>query len=178
MPAESDAVDISDSSQIVTWARNRDFEKLKRGIKRGANIEAKDRSGYTALHEAADHGYLEIARYLVEQKANIESRDQRGDTALAWAAYSGHFDVVQYLVEEARAKINTENVKGRTPLYWAMAGHRVACNKIADYLRDQVEKRYIKRAMKAATRDLDPVYMLHPLLNSTLESLPPRVEQA
>ena len=48
----------------------------------GANVEAKDDRGETALHGAATYGHESVVRILIEKGANLEAKTNVGKTAL------------------------------------------------------------------------------------------------
>ena len=62
-------------------------------IEAGADLEATEARGLTALHLAACAGRLEIVRLLVEAGANKEARDPSGITALQLAQFVGRKEV-------------------------------------------------------------------------------------
>jgi len=74
-------------------------EQVKLLIKQGANINAQNGSGDTALILA---GWitqnLDLVRYLVEQGADADIPNENGDTPLIDAAYLGSDDILQYLL--------------------------------------------------------------------------------
>ena len=74
-----------------------------------------DSSGRTALHHAARHGHVAIARILLERFIDLTNRTRLGATALHEAAEGGHSDVIQLLVEYG-ARVDTQDFFGRTPL--------------------------------------------------------------
>ena len=51
-------------------------------IENGADVNIKNNYGITALIYAAEHGNLEIVKYLVEKGANVNIKDNHGRTAL------------------------------------------------------------------------------------------------
>ena len=57
-------------------------------------------NGTTPLHEAAEHGHLEIVKYLVEECTIVRftCANGRGDSPVHSAALSGHLEVVQYFI--------------------------------------------------------------------------------
>ncbi|KAM3549052.1 hypothetical protein MY1884_008914, partial [Beauveria asiatica] len=68
-------------------------------LEKGAEIEAKDESGRTALGWAARQGHEAVVRLLLEKGAEIEAKES-GRTALWWAARQGHEAVVRLLLEK------------------------------------------------------------------------------
>ena len=87
-------------------------------IKKGANVNAKNRKEHTALHLAVHNAHKEVIRYLIQQGADINATEHEGDTPLAWAAYKRQIEVVKQLIELG-ANIHSQNNFGNTPLHWA-----------------------------------------------------------
>jgi ankyrin repeat protein len=57
-------------------------------------------AGWTALHEAAKRGHLEIVRLLLQHGAEPNAREAGDNTyPLHWAAAHGHIDIVRALLE-------------------------------------------------------------------------------
>ena len=54
-------------------------------VKRGADVSAKDRHGWTPLHDAAFGNASDAAALLIERGADINNRDDKGRTPLALA---------------------------------------------------------------------------------------------
>ena len=46
----------------------------------GADVNARDANGYTALHHAASRGDVEMIRYLVEKGADVTVVSRKGET--------------------------------------------------------------------------------------------------
>ena len=68
-------------------------------ISRGANADISDKSGFTPLHLAAEHGNREICINLLEEgKTQINAFDQHGATPLHFAIYQGHRHVAELLL--------------------------------------------------------------------------------
>ena len=66
-------------------------------IRSGANLNARDVCGGTALMTAARGGSVEIVRKLIKAGANVNAKDNVGQTALACAIASGHTEVADLL---------------------------------------------------------------------------------
>ncbi|MEK6236654.1 MAG: ankyrin repeat domain-containing protein, partial [Planctomycetales bacterium] len=69
------------------------------------NVAAND--GRTALHVAAEKGYLDIVKKLLEEGADPDGKTTDGSTPLLLAAKGGHKEVVDWLLkaQKAAAKI-------------------------------------------------------------------------
>ena len=66
-------------------------------IKNGANLEASQKEGWTALHIAIREGNTSITRLLVSAGAKIDSKTSHGDTPLMIAAKFERHDVYELL---------------------------------------------------------------------------------
>ena len=64
---------------------------------RRAEIEAKDKQGFTALAAACFRGHVAAATLLVDRHADIETRSNTGFTPLIWASQNGHVAVMELL---------------------------------------------------------------------------------
>ena len=110
-------------------------------VKAGANKNAKDGKGRTALMLTAGKGHVEIVRLLVEANADKDLQDCTGYTALMLAAETGHVDVARLLLD-AGAKKDLQHDDGCTALMHAVHnGHvdiaRLLVEAAADqYLQD------------------------------------------
>ena len=65
----------------------------------GADINARDQHGQTALMNAATNGQIEVVRLLADRGADLNHRAKYGLTAAMLAVVRGHVDVVRTLVE-------------------------------------------------------------------------------
>ena len=94
-------------------------------LKRGADLEEKDKNGWTALNTAAYFGNLEVLVTLLAAGANIEARtSNNGYTALHTAADKHHVPALDLLLRKG-ADITAVTGKGWTALNIAVyAGHR------------------------------------------------------
>ena len=104
------------------WAAaNDDLELVRALIKAGANVEATNQFGTTALTEAAIIGSAPIIDALLKAGADPNTKNPEGETPLMAVARSGKVDAAKRLLE-AGADVNAkESFGGQTALMWAAA---------------------------------------------------------
>jgi ankyrin repeat protein len=71
-----------------------------------ARVDVFDLEGRSALHLAAEHGYINVCDALLEHKAFINSKSRIGYTALHMAARNGYTMLVKSLIKEHSAVID------------------------------------------------------------------------
>ncbi|VDB88203.1 unnamed protein product [Peniophora sp. CBMAI 1063] len=104
--------------------RNGDVDVVGSLLSQGANLEALDTHGSTALFIAADMGKIDIARLLVTHGASvsmecIDRPELRPWTILQIAAHKGHADIVRLLLDNG-ADVDGHSEGRPTPLYEAV----------------------------------------------------------
>ena len=89
----------------------------------GAQVDAHDRKGVTALMEAAKWGRSRVAMLLLDRGAQVSARDKKGTTPLRWAAEShlSSASIVEVLLDHG-AQIQERNNTGVTTLMAAVEG--------------------------------------------------------
>ncbi|KAK2911778.1 hypothetical protein Q8A67_003911 [Cirrhinus molitorella] len=87
-------------------------------MKKGAEIQAFDKTGANAIYYAARHGHVGTLRFLHEKKCPLDIQDKSGETALHVAARYGNVDVVQYLCS-IHANPDLVDREQETPLHCA-----------------------------------------------------------
>jgi hypothetical protein len=102
-------------------------------IDAGADVNAKDGAGETALHYAAARGHLEACRLLIAAGANVDAVDTTGNTPMFSAIRHGEVGVFTLLVDSG-ASSNISNLLDVTPLHFA-----------ARYRRDEICRVLIAR---------------------------------
>ena len=86
---------------------------------RGLDIDAFGAYGWTALHEAASSGHLDIVILLLESGADPDVQDSlQKCTPIHLAAKNGHLETVRSLVRSG-ARLDLRNASGKIPQDWA-----------------------------------------------------------
>ena len=98
----------------------------------GANKEARDLGGKTAIILAANDKHVDAVRALIACGADINAADNEGVTALHMAARHGEEAIARILIE-AKANVDVRDFAGRTPWITALHLHR------EDALRELLE---------------------------------------
>ncbi|MCL4219359.1 MAG: ankyrin repeat domain-containing protein, partial [Candidatus Hydrogenedentes bacterium] len=79
--------------------RNARVEAVKAALENGADINATDGYGLTALHWAGINGCLDLAKLLVNRGANVNPREEgiTDMTPFALAKWLGYEEVAAYI---------------------------------------------------------------------------------
>ena len=91
-------------------------------LQRGAAVEAVDKTGYTALQNAAASGGIEVAKLLLDHGANVNGLGGTGYTAyrtpLMFAAQAGNVPIIKMLVSRG-AMVDLADADHETALFIA-----------------------------------------------------------
>ena len=98
---------------------NGKLDCVKALIEAGADLNAKENDGWTALHLAACNGKLDCVKALIEAGADLNAKDNDGWTALHLAARYGKLDCVKALIE-AGADLNAKRMMVRLLCIWLL----------------------------------------------------------
>ena len=71
--------------------------RIRKLLERGSDVNVRDYKGKTALHRAAQAGFLKIPRLLLEHDADLEARNEKGETPLFDAAFHGRCATLRLL---------------------------------------------------------------------------------
>lgn len=113
---------IKDGETLLTSAAHRgDFDSVKFLLQNGANVNAKNSLGDTALSCAVQFlgsSSTEIVKLLLESGADMNTRNERCATPLLLATKRNAEKVVALLLE-LRCETNVSNVCSLSPLHYA-----------------------------------------------------------
>jgi ankyrin repeat protein len=121
--------------------RRGSIEDLERLVAAGADIDARDEHGHTALMQAAVHGHAQVVEWLVRHGAELDHTAKYGLSALMLAVVNGHVAIVQILVR-AGAKLGLKGTgapgfAGKTALDLAQARGDRDLTAILEHRRDE-----------------------------------------
>ncbi|MBL8793734.1 MAG: ankyrin repeat domain-containing protein [Planctomycetia bacterium] len=103
------------NSSLADAAEQHNRAQLAALLKKGADLNAAQADGMTALHWAAHHDDLPLATLLLKAGANAKAANRYGVTPLALACTNGNAEIVTLLLE-AGATANTTLRGGETVL--------------------------------------------------------------
>jgi ankyrin repeat protein len=118
---------------LINSARLGRVDEVKTLLDKGANINARDSKGQTALIWGIQN--IDIVRLLIEKGANVNAYDKDGRTALIQAvfSYSGSLSILRLLIEKG-ADMNVRDEYGNTALMYGVSSPK------ADVVRLLIEK--------------------------------------
>ncbi|NPA58483.1 MAG: ankyrin repeat domain-containing protein [Aquificae bacterium] len=88
---------------LIVSAQLGDVERVKLALAKGADVNAQDDKGGTALHWAVFYGHGDIVRLLLMHGANPDIKDRNGITPVDVARINGRKEMLKIL-EEFRQK--------------------------------------------------------------------------
>jgi ankyrin repeat protein len=158
-----------DSALLRATMYNR-LDEVEELLAQGANANARDRRGHTALILAAGNSYgqMDILKLLLAKGADVDAANANGETALMWTAMRNSGDVTKVLLAK-KARVNIRNKKGQTALHIAAAGFHadiveaLLANGAEVDAPDQDGKTALILAANSA--GIVPDYAMDPLLN-------------
>jgi ankyrin repeat protein len=101
-----------------------DADKVSDFLARGADVKARDKDGWTALHHATLGGvHADVMRLLIRAGTDVNAKTLKGETPLMFSASKGKVEEVRTLVE-AGVDVNAADGSGETALIMtASRGH-------------------------------------------------------
>ena len=92
-------------------------------VSAGADVNAGDENGSTALHLAVRSGNIDLVNFLLRHNARLDARDKDGQTPLHLACLSrqNRTEVLRLILEKYdRYEIDRRNTRGKTALHLAI----------------------------------------------------------
>ena len=122
--AKTELADASPALLAAAGGEEDDVAGVQLLLKHKAKVDARDRHGRSALHEAARAGHAEIVGTLLAAGADVQASDGDGRTPWLEAARGGHLQVIERLLP-ARPELHVADGDGRTALALACSAEQV-----------------------------------------------------
>ena len=106
-------------ARLLHEAGRGDAATVVRLLRDGADVDARDHEGRTALHVAAHAGNMEAVEFLILYGADVNARQRDGRDPLHHAAAMGRLGAVNLLIANG-AVVDAKDRNGVTPLGWAL----------------------------------------------------------
>lgn len=81
--------------ELVYWASLGELAEVEKSLANGVDVNSTDDEGYSALQAAAENGYLDVVKLLVEKGANVHYKGEY--TALQLAEMEEQVEIIEYL---------------------------------------------------------------------------------
>jgi ankyrin repeat protein len=91
------------------------IDMVKKYIEDGADVNAKNDDGNTALMMASWNGHIEVVRFLLKNGADVNAKNNDDNTALQTASMNGRTETVAMLLNNG-ADVNMKDEEGTTAL--------------------------------------------------------------
>jgi ankyrin repeat protein len=98
------------NTDLMIAATKGDFETVKNLVKKGRNVNVRNKFGSTALMGASAGGFNEIVQLLLEHGASVTAKSKGGMTALTFAQKNGHDDTAK-LIQDSEKKGGSKSAK-------------------------------------------------------------------
>ena len=106
------------ADQLHNFAENNCFTDMLDLMISGIDVNSKNLAQKTCLHIAAEKGYHDMVRFLINIKADVNSKNNLDETPLHLASKKGRLEVVMTLLKK-NANVNDHNHKLQTALHYA-----------------------------------------------------------
>ncbi|WP_188995076.1 ankyrin repeat domain-containing protein [Paenibacillus nasutitermitis] len=103
------------NQQLIASSEKGDTDQVLKLLQGGADINATDGNGRTAVLAASRNQHTETVKVLIQKGADINLRDNSLDNVLLYAGASGYLDIVRLAIE-AGADTKLTNRFGGTAL--------------------------------------------------------------
>ena len=107
------------NSELIGAAATGDMNNVRNLLASGADVNANNDKGETALTNSIYKDHTEIAKMLITKGADVNKKGYKGWTALMIAAGKGNNLIVKLLVNSG-ADVNAKNDAGDTAFSWAV----------------------------------------------------------
>jgi Ankyrin repeats (3 copies) len=166
VPAAPATAKADSGDELRRAASAGDAAKVRQLLAAGADVNAANAYGGTALAFACDKGHTEVVKVLLEHGANLEIQDRfYKSKPLAWAVIKGHPEIARLLLEhgaQGEAEALSTAVVVASPkeiVQMIVARGKVSPEELGEALRTarQQQKTEIAGVLEAAGAKVVPV---------------------
>jgi ankyrin repeat protein len=108
------------NEQLIEAAERGDMPSITTFLAKGANVNSRDKHGWTPLMWATSYDRANAVRLLLEKGADVNSKGKAGETALTQASGFGYTEVMTVLLDSG-ADVNAQDERGWSALRHAAA---------------------------------------------------------
>lgn len=128
---------------LLAAAGKGDAAAVRRLLKEGAAVDARDGSGRTALLVATRGDHVEAARVLIAAGADVNAKDGIQDSPFLYAGAEGRNDILKAILSTGKADLKSTNRYGGTALI--PAAHHGHPETVAILLGTAIDKDHVNR---------------------------------
>lgn len=108
---------------LIFATQSGDAEAIQDMIARGAELDATDENGRTALMIATHANWIEAARLLIEAGADVNAKDNIDDSPYLYAGARGHLEILKLTLAHGADLTSTNRYGGTALIPAAERGH-------------------------------------------------------
>jgi uncharacterized protein len=115
----ADASDSKQNDKLIQAAMNGNLEDVNAALTNGADINAKDTGGTTAILIALEYGHTDVVKDLIERGADVNLADTKTEDALKTASKKGYTEASTFILNkgiEQTKRIRTLNAAAEANL--------------------------------------------------------------
>lgn len=86
MQREANELLLQQQKQMLAAAYKGNTAKIAEALKKGVDVESRDKLKQTALILASSNGHVEATKLLLTKGASVNAKDRYGRTALIWGS--------------------------------------------------------------------------------------------
>jgi len=132
----------SGDQALIAAAERNDVEAVRRLLKEGAGVQARDPQGRTALMAATYRNHVEVAKLLIQAGSDVNAQDAIQNSPLLLAGASGYLDILRMTLA-ANPDFKIYNRYGGTALIPACERGHVEVVK--ELLKTKIDVNHVNR---------------------------------
>jgi ankyrin repeat protein len=145
---------------VMNAAVVNDVKAIEVFILSGANINAKNFSGVTALHLAVRNSYFDTAEVLLKNGALVNVKDNDGWTPLMRASLNGDSKIVKLLLDNGSNVWTTNNSGDSAIIHATISGSLDSAKYLMSYYNcTNFQKKELKKALNLSIRKYNKPFM-------------------